>query len=201
MIHRNRLLVAATMAACLFVGSQALGQFQSQTLPVGFATTDGSNDTAFPFNTTDDQIWQWHYPASDFLAGSEILITDLSVRAPDGLSAIAAFSVSDLEITLIEASTAVGVHDPVFANNVRRQAVVRRGLFAGTGVPASGRPTADWLSLRLQGRFLYDPSTGNDLIIQVRKCGPTVPFLTNVDGEFGTAVRAGHRTDCNAASL
>ncbi|MCA9320094.1 MAG: hypothetical protein KDB53_05140, partial [Planctomycetes bacterium] len=89
-------------------------------------------------------------------------------------------------------------------NNVLSSAVVRTGTWSG-GPVAGQTPTSPFISMNLTGSYVYDPSSGNDLIIQVEKCGGGTVWGVALDGAFGPPAftmgdRYGHTTSCSAAS-
>ncbi len=177
------------------------------TLPAGFDAVDGNALTSFPQDTTADQRWQWHYDAAQF-AGitGPILITGIQVRAFTPAASVGAFNFPTWNVTLIEASTdyLAGSHDPVFANNVLSSSVVKTGPWVGGPVSPTGQVTADWVDMGLTGTFLYDPTTGNDFIIQISKCGGGTGWGVPMDGASGPhgtvgGNRYGHITSCGAS--
>ncbi|MCA9322151.1 MAG: hypothetical protein KDB53_15525, partial [Planctomycetes bacterium] len=88
----------------------------------------------------------------------------------------------------------VANHNPVFAANIMTSSVVRTGPFTGGPVPASAGPTSTWVPMGLQVPFQYDPTTGNDFIVQIEKCGNTVLWGTSLDGASGAVgVNGGNR--------
>ena len=208
MLYSHPALSACLFSICLGALASHADAQQSQTLPAGFDTVDGNGATSFPQNNTNDHIWQWHYDNSNFVASFPILITEISVRAAAPGSTVNAFDFPDWEVTLIEASTdyQVGFHDPTFANNVLNQTVVRP---AGTpwSIPApilpSSGATATWIPMGLTVPMAYDPSLGNDFIVQIRKCGTTTSWGTSMDGaSAGAGLNLGNRygdtTNCQA---
>ncbi len=186
------------------LGPQSLSGQSSfeQTLPSGLLNTDGGSQTSIPFNSMNDSISQWHYDTSFFSASGPILINEIYVRASSPGAVVNGFSCSDLEITLIEATTTPGGASTIFANNILRAEVVRSGSYTlVSDTLPDGGTTASWIPLRLFKRFLYDPTSGNDLIIQVRVCGVTTPLGVSIDGEFVAGVeRRTNPADCNAVS-
>ncbi|MCB9834348.1 MAG: hypothetical protein H6807_17930 [Planctomycetes bacterium] len=176
-----------------------------QTLPDGFMASVGNGSTGLPFNTANDSTWQWHYDSAEFQAGGPITITNLAVRPYSPSAPIAAFEFTDLQVTLIEASTdyRVGSHDPIFANNVLRSELVRAGPYRGEAMPGPGGAIGNWVGLQLQNAFVYDPTTGHDLIVELRVCGPVTTFGTSLDGVVGLGIggnRYGNTTSCTATA-
>ena len=185
--------------ACVVLSALVGGAFAqlTQTLPAGWDNTDPpGGGTSFPQNQTTDHIWQWHYDSSQFTAAFPILITEISVRADLPTATVGAFNFPSWEVTLIEASTdyQVGAHDPIFANNILTSSVVRTGPWTGGPVPPSGGATATWIPMGIQTPYFYDPTTGNDFIIQIRKCGTIATWGTSMDGSgAGVGLNGGNR--------
>ncbi|HGY91279.1 MAG TPA: hypothetical protein ENK43_08925 [Planctomycetes bacterium] len=192
-------------AALILAG--LLGAQSTVTLPAGFDAVDGNALTSFPQDTTADQRWQWHYDSAQFTGiTGPILITGIQVRAFSPGAAVAAFNFPTWNVTLIEASTDYlsGAHDPTFANNVLTSSVVRTGPWTGGPVSSTGQTTADWIDMGITGSFLYDPTTGNDFIIQISKCGGGTGWGVPMDGASGPhgtvgGNRYGHVSSCGAS--
>lgn len=202
--------MAKTLALALAFCVVTLGcAAQSMTLPAGFLNTPApGGGTSFPQNTTSDHIWQWHYDNPNFAAEgvfTPIIINEIYVRATSPGATVNAFDFPSFEVTLVEASTdyQVGSHDPVFANNVLRSEVVRAGPWVGGPVPPSTGATATWVPMGITGRFIFDPRTGNDFIIQIEKCGTNTTWGTTMDGSSGSpgangGNRYGDTSSCTA---
>ncbi len=180
----------------------------SQTLPAGFLTADGNGATSFPQNNTNDHKWQWHYDSAQFQSTGPITITEVWVRASTATASVAAFSFPSFVVTMASSPTdyTVAGHDPVFANNLNGDAtVVKTGAWSSAAVPASGGSTGTWIPLGLTGSFTYDPTAGDDFVIQIEKCGTNATWGATMDGASGAAgVNGGNRygdtTNCSAAS-
>ncbi|MBW2456954.1 MAG: DUF4215 domain-containing protein [Deltaproteobacteria bacterium] len=190
--HRLARAALLTVLASALLLASRVALADTQTLPQGFASTMGSSSTAYPFGNTNDGTWQWHYDSGEFVNQGPIVITGVAVRADSGTSS--AFSYPSVEVILIEASTdyQVASHAPLFANNILTSSVVRTGAW-------SGGATAGFVSLGLTGQFVYDPSTGNDFIVMIRKCGTTTSFCA-LDGESGATGTVGGNRYGNLSS-
>ncbi len=176
-----------------------------QSLPSGELASNSSSSTGYPVFTTADQTWQWHYDNSEFVASGPITISQISLRANSSFATVNAFDFTSFEVRLIEASTGyqVGSHDPVFANNVLRQKIVRNGPWRAPATAPSGAPSSTWISMQLTNTFDFDPGDGNDLIVQIRSCAPVVSWGVSLDGVNGGpgtvgGNRYGHTSDCTA---
>lgn len=189
---RSRMLTV--IGAVLFGLACSLpAQTLSQTLPVGFDSTPGGATSPFTFGTfpNADQVWQFHYANSNFNQTGPILITELYIRADRGNASINAFNFPNLTVTIGEAITgyAVGQHQANFAANFGpNPAVVRTGAWTGGPIAAGSGVTAPWVALNLTQGYLYDPSRGLDLIIQVDRCGAATPWSANIDHVSGTGI-------------
>ena len=190
--------IALVAIVALTIGVVTRGQSFEQTIPAGFMNTNGNTATSLPFNSTSDSVYQWAYDTSHFAHTGPMLINELYIRLDTAALVSSTLTVTDLEITLIESSNDVGSLSTTFANNIQRAEVVRSGFYLKNAQTEPAFGTACWLPLRLQKSFLYDPSTGNDLIIQLRSCGITTVFGV-VDAQGGAGVaRLGHTTNCAA---
>ncbi|MCA9320095.1 MAG: hypothetical protein KDB53_05145 [Planctomycetes bacterium] len=194
--------IASSLCCLVLILGSASAQL-TQTLPAGFETTVGGTQSPLPFSVPTQQAWQWHYDSSQFAVQGPILITDVAVRHFDPNAPVNAFSFPMLEVTLIEASThyAVGAHNTIFAANVLTSQVARSGPWTHAGSPAPGGATASWLSFGVTTPFIYDPSSGNDFIVQLRICGSATTMQGGLDMAqnltaplFGN--RYGNLTDC-----
>lgn len=90
-------------------------------------------------------------------------------------------------------------HDLVFANNLNPDATLVRAAqpFVGTAVPP-----LTWIPLTLDQPFSYDPSQGEDFVLQIRKCGSNVLWGASLDGHSdipasGGGNRYGDTLDCH----
>ena len=176
------------IASLLICGSSLAQNFQS--LPNGWLGSMGFvSGTNFVTNVTDDTITQWHYDAAQFLATGPIVITEIYVRTlPSPANPLSAFNFPSFQVTCATALTdyRVGNHNPVFAANLSADAtVVRSGPWVGGPAPASSGPTGAYVPLGMTTPFLYDPSIGNDFIIQIVKCGTTSTWGTVMDAASG----------------
>ena len=183
----------------------------SQTLPAGFDIADGNSSTAFPQNNTNDHRWQWHYDSTNFTFPGPILITEISVRASTPGASVGAFNFPSFTVTLVEASThhqstasgAQPPHSTTFANNILTSGVVKTGPWTGGPVPPSGATAATWIPFGLTGSFIFDPTAGNDFIVQIEKCGTVATWGASMDMGGGTPPMIGTRwgDTANCSSL
>lgn len=175
----------------------------SQTLPSGFDTVAGNGSSSYPFNSTSDHKWQWHYDSGQFEMDQPILITEVYVRTVSS-AGLATFDFPSVELLMASSPNdyQVPTHDPVFDNNLNPDAtVVRAGApFTGTSVPGF-----TWMAFGLDEPFLYDPTLGDDFILQIRKCGTTSTWGQSIDGVSGGrglvgGNRYGSTSNCSATS-
>lgn len=174
------------------------------TVPAGQIGSNSNGATNFVVNTALDQTWQWHYDSTEFSfpADHAITISDIAVRANNAFADVPAFDFSDFEVTLIEASTdyGAGSHSSTFANNIIRQKVVRTGNWSAPVTKKTNGPSSEWISFQLVDTFDYDPRTGNDLIVQIRVCGPNVLWGQSMDSVVGPPTSVGGNSYGNLAS-
>lgn len=197
------------LLATLFLMTRGLdAQTMTMTLPAGYEAVQGNSQTNFPQNTADDQVWQWHYDAANFGNSGPITITDLAIRPKAG-NGILAFNFADWRVRLIEAKTnfTTSGHSVYFGRNVLRSAEVRSGPWTGGPLlPILPQTVGGFLSMGLTDTFTYDPSSGNDLIVEIRKSGTNLVWGTEIDAVVGVSSavdgnRYGHMTDSTAAVL
>jgi hypothetical protein len=204
--HRAPVLLAALLAFHLPASAQPS---LSQTLPRGFDAGTGGSGSAFPFNNTNDHIWQWHYDSGQFNAMGPIRILEISVR-PLSPAQAAAFSFPSVEVVVASSPTDYSVagngtqpgHASAFAANLNPDQLVVR--------PASpwsiATPTSNWIPFGLTNSFLYDPTQGLDFVVQIRKCGTNVTWGASIFGATGSAGqvggnRYGDQTNCMATNF
>ncbi len=177
-------------------------QVQSQTLPAGFDALDGSGSSTSPLGTSAQNRWQLHYDSGEFVgATGAIVIQEVYLRVDENEGAVS-WDHPSFEVLMATATTDYqnGSHDTVFDNNLGPdRLVVRPGTqFAGS---ANG---GDWVPVGMTQPFQYDPTSGNDLIIQLRTCGTLTSGGFSMDTEVSSSpiggARYGHTSDCGAAS-
>lgn len=186
-------LVLATRIRFLLIGL-ALGSLlpaqSTQTLPRGFDSGAGGSGSSFPFNATTDHKWQWHYDSAQFNAMGPIVITEIAIRSLSN-AAIPAFSFPAVEVTMASSPTDYTVagngvlpgHSTTYSANLNPDQTIVRPAAPWTG----SAPTPAWIPLGLTVPFLYDPSAGNDFVVQITKCGTTTVWGTSIFGATGTA--------------
>ncbi len=199
-------LMAAGVASLIF-SSFASAQ-STQSLPMGLELTGGGALSSYPFNSTSSHSWQWHYDSSNFAATGPVQITNISVRTAASGGPTNNFDFPSLEIWMASSPTDYSVagngiqagHDATFANNMNADMTLVRtaGPFTGNAVPAF-----TWMSLDLTTPFVYDPSLGDDIVIELRTCNPVTSWGQFIDGASGGAgVNLGNRygstSDCMA---
>lgn len=193
----------AAFVGCVMLFSSGLYAQGSQTLPSGYDILPAGSASSYPFNTTANHKWQWHYDSLQFQMDHPILITEVYVRTMS-TSGLATFDFPSVELLMASSPTdyRVGNHDVVFDNNLNPDAtVVRAGApFTGTAVPA-----LTWMAFGLDEPFYYDPTLGDDFVFQIRKCATVSTWGQSIDGVTGSAGlvggnRYGNLSDCSAAS-
>lgn len=189
MFSRPTFLLFSALAG-LLVASDAHAQ-GSQTLPDGYLTLEGNGASSYPFNSTSDHTWQWHYDSLQFDVDQPILITEVYVRTKSTSPDIA-FDFPSVELVMASSPTDYtllgnGVqagHDTTFANNLNPDALVVRSGAPFTGV---GVTPLTWMAFGLDEPFLYDPTAGNDFVLQIRKCGTFNSWGASIDGRSDSA--------------
>ena len=183
------------LAVLVLVAATPLHAQRTQTLPRGFDIAEGFGETSFPFETNAPQKWHWVYDTIEFDETSPILITRIELRPNGGITSWGPATYENLEVILGASRNdySPGTYDSVFDNNFVPGS--RQAFFSGAlEVPAGTSPgtsPAPW-SISIPGTpYLFDPSQGNDLIVQVRTpgrgAGNPVLHATDVDGGIGSA--------------
>ncbi|MCP4094507.1 MAG: hypothetical protein GY747_13810 [Planctomycetes bacterium] len=188
-----RLSLFSLLVAFATTGAFAQG---SQTLPAGFDTNYGVSSSSYPFNTASDHKWHWHYDSEQFEQDGPIFITQIYVR-PE--STITSFDFPSVEILMASSPTDYTVngngvqdgHNPIFDLNLNPDAMIVRAAAPWTGTNVTAYT---WLSLELDTPFLYDPTLGNDFVVQIQKCGTNSTWGSSIDGQSaGAGVVGGNR--------
>lgn len=183
--------------------SSSLHAQGSQTLPSGFDILPAGSASSYPFNTTANHKWQWHYDSAQFEMDHPIFITEVYVRTLSG-SGPSTFDFPSVELLMASSPTdyIVGSHDVIFDNNLNADATVVRSAapFTGTAVPGF-----TWIAFGLDEPFLYDPTVGDDFVFQIRKCSTVSTWGASIDGATGSAGlvggnRYGNLSDCSAVA-
>ena len=183
--------------------SSSLHAQGSQTLPSGYDILPAGSASSYPFNTTANHKWQWHYDSAQFEMDHPILITEVYVRTLSG-SGPSTFDFPSVELLIASSPTdyIVGSHDLIFDNNLNADATVVRASapFTGTAVPGF-----TWIAFGLDQPFYYDPTLGDDFVFQIRKCSTVATWGASIDGVTGSAGgvggnRYGNTSNCSAAA-
>ena len=96
---------------------------------------------------------------------------------------------SPTDYTIAGNTTQAG-HSPTFAANLNTDLTVVRPAAPWVG----GAAAWQWHAFGLTTPFLYDPTQGNDLVVELRKCGTNIVFGTSIHGQSGLAgVNGGNR--------
>ncbi len=190
MTASSRTVLAATLLA-----AAASAQF-TLVAPTGYANAEGNASNTYPWqrNAAAMRI-QFLYDSSHFTgqgASSPILISRLRYRANATTGTWAGGSWPNVQIDMATATSDHAVASTTFAANmgpdlttVHSGAVtVHAGTGNGTGVPGPW-----YIDIPLATPFLYDPTTGNDLAIDIQLDGT---------GWTGTSISADHVSSTGA---
>jgi len=173
----------------------ATAQTLQQTLPRGLDTTPGNSSTGFPFGSTSDQKWQWHYDSGQFDASGPIFIEEVYVRSVPSAPSMT-FNIPSLELLMASSPTDYSVtgdgvhfgHSQTFSDNLNPDQMIVRAAsgFVGTNVQPQ-----TWTPLGLDQAFFYDPSLGEDFVLQLRQCVTFSPWSGSLDGQLGSSHQNG----------
>lgn len=153
------------------LSTSATAQLQ-QTLPAGFETTGGNQQSALPFLQTARQRYHWVYDSAQFAAQQPIVIKEIAFRPPPAQTSWGPATYENLELNL-----AISLNDyrrPGYRRGFEcNYAAPSTNFFRGTlSIPAgthTGTGVAPWTVVFSNPTgFLYDPSQGRDLIIELR---------------------------------
>ena len=187
----NRRKILSNVALLVALGVVSMNQAVADTFvvsPNSYASTDGGNGAALPFDLGDlilnSARYQQVYDATEFSALSgPAEITKILFR-PDVVGHAFSSTLSDIRIDLSTTSASAGGLSSTFASNVGADDTIVYGGAAGSSLSLSssftgpsGGPKAFDIAINLTTPFLYDPSQGN-LLLDVRNFGGgfTTPF-------------------------
>lgn len=202
--------VAAARALALVLAltasaGAARGQPQEILLPnAAVATSRGNSSTIFPWQSSPShERHQWVYDASLFGVSGPIVIHEISIRADQSNVGLAAFCFPSVEVVLASASGPLAslTTTDLDGNLGPDRRLVRDGVpFAGGPVPPPAQPpfVSPWVRLGLDRRFVYDPTAGLPLVIDVRVCGKTLRWSQGMDGVSASSTTG--RTLASASS-
>ena len=171
-----------------------------QTLPTGYLTTTGGEDSTHFIGQGNDYnstISQSVYDTSNFADQGLTTISSIAFRAKPGSSAYAAGS---LPMTIKMSSSTRNY------NNLSNSFATNRGadvvtVFNGTvSYPAVGSTTTvnDWVVVNLTTPFIFQPSLGRDLCIEITKCSGK--FARTIDCDDDGAAEGIHEHSCTDTS-
>ncbi len=185
------MLRASVLAAGLSLALVSTLAAQTQTLPRGFLNVEGSSSTGFPFNTANaSHTWQWVYDSAQFdVCDRPIQINEIYVRSNLNAAIPNAFNFPSLEVTLSESPNdyQLASQNATFALNLGAGAAVVRPASPWTGGPVpAGVGTGTFIPLGITP-YVYDPSSGQDFLVQLRLCGASPAWGTALDGQTGAA--------------
>lgn len=185
------------LAALLALGLSTLsaqGTFGTpycQTLPPNLENATTSQTSTIPFgldpvppSTVARSRTQYIYDSSMFCNQGPIEITNLSFRArSEALENLSGGDWSDVTILLGTTADLTTVTGAFNTNYATGPVMVRSGPFNTGPITIGTGPTGDWISLGLTSTFTYDPSMGQDLVVEIRRCegtsaiaGPLTPL-------------------------
>jgi hypothetical protein len=176
----RRILFAATCGVAL-AAVQAQCPY-SQTLPPGLENQPVSGGSGI-FQTPPGGavVAQWAYASSLFQHQTPITIGDISVRL-DGDQPLGAFSFPAVEVVLASGTAPVAQLGSNLPANLGQDAIVARPMtpWAGGPVAIGGAPSTRFVALGLTAPFVYNPSAGSPLVVQIRVCGATTPWAAGM---------------------
>ncbi len=190
----------------VLVASQFAVAQSSQTLPAGFDTTAGGENwnhfLGTPANNYSNTRFQAVYDTTEFADQGFIAITKLAFRAKPGYSGgYAAGSMNNVTVRMSSCANDFNSLSQTFANNTGADVAT---VFSGTvSYPAVVGTTTvnDWVEITLTTPFTFQAAAGNDLCIEVSKCG-TPNFAKNIDcdDDSGAAKQVHNHDSCSSST-
>jgi len=164
---------AAVLATSLVLGSLASGQCVQQSLPAGYETYTANYITFVPIASPNDRRCQFIVDSTEFAATGPIVIREIYLRCFDAVQggfwpsveinlASATHNYSDTTNNLLSFAGNLG---PDLAN-VRPPSPWNPG-------PQSQRA---WVPLGINAVFGFNPTLGNDLVVEFKRCGTGTPW-------------------------
>jgi PKD repeat protein len=166
-----------------------------QTLPLNFETREGNTAFQNPWGASTTSMWHFVYDTTNFLYQQPIRITKVSWR-PDrtvtGTYPGGSFPAVEVVLGSSRNDWANATYDPAFANNYSGDEVT---FFNGPLVVPGGAGGAapnlfDIQISNATGGFVYDPSQGRDLFVQLRIPIAPTQVLWAMDAHSGGGIRA-----------
>ncbi len=168
----KRLFAVATVAA-FGLASSALAGLLEQVVPNANFDVEGNTNNVIPFFFfAGGAHYQQVYANSQFSSfGGPRLITEIVFRPDSDFGEPYSHTLSDIEVRLSSTAAAPDGLSPIFANNVGADdALVYDGAitFSTLDLPGPGNTRAFDVTITLQIGFLYDPTLGRNLLLEVR---------------------------------
>jgi PKD repeat protein len=170
----------------------AVGQMTA-VIPSAYAAAEASSSTSYPWNrnSANGHRIQYCYDSSLFSQASPILISRLRWRANGTTSTWTGVTHPNVKIDLSSATVDQAALSTTFASNHGND---RANVFSGNVVvapsPAGGGTTPNifYVDVQFTAPFLYDPSAGNDLLIDITLPGGWTngTTSTSLDCEYNT---------------
>ncbi len=165
--------LALVAVATLAVAGGVFGQCVEQSLPAGYETYTANYITGTPFGGTADQHVQFICDSSEFAASGPVVIKEVYVRVFDANTG--GFYPS-VEVSL---ASAVNDYDNTaanmlsFAGNMGPDLTLVRPAAAFNPGPQPGQR---FVPLGIQNTFIYNPTLGNDFLVDIKRCGAGTPW-------------------------
>ena len=173
----TRLFAIATVAA-FGLASPALAGLLEEVVPNANQGVEGDINNVFPFFLNGGMRYQQVYASSDFSSfGGPRLITQIAFRPDSVEGGVFNANISDLEVSLSSIVAGPDGLSIVFANNIGADvAQVHDGpiTLSSNDLPGPGNTRAFDIIITLQTPFLYDPTLGRNLLLDVRNNDPGI---------------------------
>ena len=175
----KRLIVTAALVGLGVAAYPAAAGLLEEVVPNANAAVEGNVDNVFPFFFPGGMRYQQVYDSSQFGSfGGKRLITHIVFRPDSTFGDAHSTDISDLEVSLSTVNIGPDGLSTTFANNLGPDnTLVHDGFItlSTSDLPGPGNTRAFDIVIALQTPFSYDPTTGRNLLMDVRNNDLNVP--------------------------
>jgi hypothetical protein len=174
---KRQILTAALVA--LGIAYSAPAGIIDEVVPNANTAVEGNSNNIFPFFITGGMRYQQVYDSSQFgTFGGKRLITHIVFRPDSTFGDPHSTNISDLEVSLSTVTIAPDGLSTTFASNLGPDnTLVHDGFItlSTADTPGPGNTRAFDIVIALQTPFSYDPTSGRNLLMDVRNNDLNVP--------------------------
>ena len=189
-------------SASAFLLTTALVAQTVQTVPAGLLTTEGNSSTSYPWNTSTVRV-QMCYDSTHITSSGPVLIQRLRWRANG--STTGTWTGRTYGTCIVKLSSSKNDWASLANTAAGNEGADVKTVYSGTATvapqaTAGGSPNAWYVDIKLTTPFLYDPSQGKDLLIDVGATGVTGGTSYSVDGASGTTYKCSRQYSLSSAT-